>query len=195
MARTLSLFALLLVGCSGAGNSDLFTGAPGEPGSSEPEVTASEPTTSTKKQQPTAPGEPAAAPAPAAPAPAAPTPPATTPDPAPPPAPTCTHEDEPNDEIHKATSFTTSICGKINTASDIDYVSFVVPPGKTEIAIKHDETGGKVAYRYYIQGIYLPFAGDGMTVIPGVTYSIQMKLAPTSATADRPNYQVDISFK
>ena len=185
-ARALSLFALLLVGCSGAGNADLFNGDPGEPASAEQnDTSASDPGPSTNKQQPTVPGQFAAAPPPAA----------DTPPVAPDPMPKCPQEAEPNNDINKATLFTTSLCGQIGTASDVDFVSFVVPAGKTEVAIKHDAKGGKIAYRYYLQGIYLPIGGDGMKVIPGATYSIQMKLSPTSASTDRPSYQVDISFK
>jgi hypothetical protein len=192
-ARALSLFALLLVGCSGAGNADLFNGDPGAPPSSEDDDTAVEPVASTKKE---APGQPAAAPAPgSAPAPEAPSTPAppTTPDPDP--APSCTHAAEPNNDLNHATVFTASLCGKIDSATDVDFGSFVVPAGKTQISIAHSEEGGKVAYRYYLQGILLPLAGDGMIVIPGMTYSVQAKLSSASNSGDRPTYHLDVSFK
>jgi hypothetical protein len=191
--RALSFFALLLVGCGGAGNEDLFNGDPGQPAALEDNDTAeSDPVSSTKKDAPAPPS--AAAPAPSVPAtPSDPATPPATPDPDP--APSCTHTAEPNNDLGHATTFTTSLCGKIDSASDVDFGSFVVPAGKTQISIKHDEQGGKVAYRYYLQGILLPLAGDGMIVIPGLTYSVQMKLSPSSNAADRPTYQLDVSFK
>ena len=196
-ARALSFFALLLVGCSGAGNADLFNGDPGAPTSTEDDVSATEPTPSTKKQQPAAPGMlPGETPAPAPSDPGSGTPgtPAD-PVPTPAPAPSCTPAAEPNNDLGHAVAFTTSLCGKIDTASDVDYGTFVVPAGKTEISITHAEQDGSVIYLYYFQGIPLLLAGDGMKVLSGATYGVQIRRSPMSPSAQRPTYKLDISFK
>jgi len=193
-ARALSFFALLLVGCSGAGNADLFNGDPGAPASAEDDVSATEPTSSTKKQQPTAPGTlPGETPAPAPSDPGAGTP--ADPAPAPAPVPSCTQAAEPNNDLGHAVAFTTSLCGKIDTASDADFGAFVVPAGKTELSIQHAEQDGSVIYLYYFQGIPLLLGGDGMKVLPGATYGVQIKRSPVSPSAQRPTYKLDISFK
>ncbi len=180
--RALSLLALVLVGCSGASNQDLFGAASGQNEENDTSATQPAPSSSPKPSATTEPQ----------PAPVAPTQDAGAD--AAPEAAKCTPPIEPNDSIGNATPFTSSFCGKIDGPGDIDFAKFVVPAGATGLAITHDEKGGKVAYRYYLNGVLLPVQGDGIPAIAGVTYTVQIKLAANSNVGDRPTYQLNVFF-
>jgi hypothetical protein len=183
-ARALSLFALLVAGCSGAGNTDLF-GTPSEPQAEDTSPTEPVPSATTPVTPPSN-----------NPPPPVPVVPDAGPNDAEPPPSKCTPEVEPNSTMTKATTFTVALCGKINSYSDTDYGRFVVPAGATSVAITHAEQGGMVAYRYYVNGQFLNIIdSDDIKVTPGQVYSVQMKLAPTSNGEDRPTYELGITFQ
>jgi len=179
-ARALPLAALVLVSCSGAAGSDLFAA----------DETAAAPTD----------------PAPTGTGTAHPVPPLTeagTPEPPPvvpdagrpdvdPPTPTCTPESEPNNDVAHATAFTGSFCGKIAGANDVDFGRFLVPQNAKTMAITHAESGGKVSYRYYLNGQLLPLS-ESIEAIPGAAYTVQIKLA--NGNGNTPSYQLDVAFK
>lgn len=198
-ARGLSLLALpilggalALLGCSGAGNADLFddSSSPGNDTSSIDPATPSAPAKSpaSNHQAPSAPSAPVTTPG-AAPAPKEPTPPAAV----------CTHEVEPNNGSAKATPFTSCFAGRIDSRDDVDWGSFTAPKGAKVIALKHAETNGAVSYTYWMNGLPILFADDSageLDVVPGATYAVQIRSAQAgSGTNTHPTYQLDISFK
>ena len=63
----------------------------------------------------------------------------------------------------------TSFCGKIDSAADVDYASFVVPMGAKTIDVKHSEKNGKAVYRYFLGGA--SFGSD--PVQPGTSQTLQ----------------------
>jgi len=109
-----------------------------------------------------------------------------------PPTPTCTPEAEPNNDLAHATPFVGSFCGKIGSGNDVDFGSFVVPPNAKSIVISHSENGGKVNYRYYLNGRLLA-ASDPIDAVPGATYAVQIK--PGNGGSDSPSYKLDVAFK
>ncbi len=181
-ARALCLVAVALAGCSGAAGSDLFaadqSASPTDPApiGSTPDPTPPLPDGSTVDPTPGPPdaGRPEVDP----------------------PAPTCTPEAEPNNDLGHATPFTTSLCGKIATANDVDFGTFKVPQNAKDMQITHVENGGKVNYRYYLNGTLLPLS-ESIDAIPGATYGVQIKLAtgPVSPGGSTPSYQLDVQFK
>ena len=194
-AHALSLVTLVtlasLVGCSGAGNADLFddSSSPGNDTSSinpAPSAPAKSPASDDKAPSaPSGPVTPGGTPAPKEPAPA--------PSPA-----ACTQEVEPNNVAAKATPFTSCLAGKIDSKDDVDWGTFTAPKGAKSITLKHAETNGAVSYTYYMNGLPL-FAGGGdreIDVVPGTTYAVQIRSAqPGSGGNVRPTYQLDISFQ
>ncbi len=193
-SRSLSAFAplvcaLALVACSGAGNDDLFEGT-GEAN----DTSATSPAGATPPSGAT-PGGATPGGATPTPAPAATPPPPDTNAVPPPAAATCTPEIEPNNDVTKATPFKTSLCGKIDSASDVDYASFVVPKGATTIDVKHSEKNGKAAYRYFLGGAMLGTDPDLLEPIPGATYTVQIRLDRSGSTTALPTYELDIAFK
>lgn len=178
-----AVVALALVGCSGAGNQDLFDGD-GDPRTDTNAVTPS------PSGSATAPASPGAV--------LPPNNPGTTP-PKPEgederPAAKCTPEAEPNNDLAKATPFTTGLCGKIDSNNDVDYGRLTVPVGKTTIVFKHSEKGGKASYRFFAGAVPAQQSGDEVKVIPGMTYSVQVKLASGEGN-NRPTYELDVEFK
>jgi hypothetical protein len=180
-ARLLSVLGLLLVGCSGATNQDLF-----EPsGASDTASTLPGPGSSDSSEPPSR----------------AQLPPASSPDAGTvptPPAPTgkCTQEvAEPNNDVRKATQFTSGLCGKIDSNNDVDYGTFTVPPGTKRITWRHAEKGGgRVSYSFSIVGgIPLPQDGDELDVVPGATYTVQIRAAQGNG-GDRPSYELTIEL-
>ena len=197
-ARALSLFtfpivagalALALVGCSGAGNADLFD-----------DSSSAGNDTSSINPAPSAPAKSAASNDPAASAPPAPVKPGETPgpkDPAPPAA-DCTQEVEPNNVAAKATPFASCLAGKIDSRDDVDWGTFTAPKGAKAIVLKHAETNGAVSYAYYMNG--LPLFAEGsdraLDLVPGATYAVQIRSAQAGNGGNtRPTYQLDISFQ
>lgn len=179
----LSLFAL--AACSGAGNQDLFEGA-----TEQNDTSTTLPSPSGASPSNPGAGTPA-------------TPPATNkdagttpPDPDPDPQPAkCTQEKEPNDDVAKATPFTTGLCGKIESGNDVDFGSFVVPPNAKSITWKHTESSGKLTYRFFIGGIQVPaLDDDSLRVVPGATYAVQVKTASGNG-GNRPSYELTVTIK
>jgi hypothetical protein len=182
-ARALTFVALVLAGCSGAGNADLFEGS-----GNQNDIAATDPAPSA-----TTPTPPSEVPDAGPPVPVPPVRDAGVD--APPPPPACTPEAEPNNDINHATTFTASLCGKIDSNNDVDFGRFVVPAGAKNLTITHAEQNGKVSYRYYLDGQLLPVNGGDINAIPGAVYSVQIKLSPAGSGGDRPTYQLDVSFK
>ena len=185
---TAALLALPVAACSGADNQDLFADQAPQNDTSSSNPAPSSPAKTPADQPSSAPATGTAG-TPAAPA-ADPTPAPTPPDqPA-----KCTQEIEPNNDLAHPTPFTASFCGKIDSANDVDYGSFVVPKGATSIALRHAENNGTVSYRYFMDGV--PMLGpDGVLMaVPGATYTVQIKATQNGGGA-RPTYELDVSFK
>ncbi len=115
---------------------------------------------------------------------------------APPPPASCTMEVEPNNEAHRATRFAACIDGSLKK-SDVDFVEIVAPARTTKVSIAHEESGGKVSYRVYIDGMPLSaFTGDAPDYIPAVasaTYRFQIQ--PSGAGGGARTYRLDVSFE
>jgi len=190
-ARVRSCFVLVafapavvaLAACSGAGNQDLFEG------SGDPTVgsNATDPAPSPSASV-TAPGSSGAVLPPRT----EPTPPKKD-EPEPPQA-TCTPEVEPNNDVARATVFTTSFCGKIASSGDVDHGRFTVPAGKTTIVFKIDQKGGEVSTRFFAGAVAVQPQGDEIRVVPGMPYTVQIRLA-NGEGGNRPTYELDVSFK
>lgn len=176
---------LALAGCSGAGNEDLFDGS-GDP-SSESNATQPAPSPSASASASASGSSGAALPPPSAPTP----PPKNEDDP---PQATCTPEAEPNNDLARATAFTTRFCGKIESGGDVDHGRFTVPAGKTTILFKVDDKGGKVTTKFFAGTVAVQPQGDELRVVPGMPYTVQIRLA-SGEGANRPTYEVDVSFK
>ena len=194
--RALAILTVVLVGCSGAGNQDLFDDSAS--GNATSSVNPTTPAGSTK----TPGASDTKTPSDGAPAPTTPAPTPTMPvDPVQPPADNgkCTAEIEPNDTAAKATAFTSRFCGKIDTASDVDFGTFVVPKGAQSIVIQHSEKGGSVTYRYLVNGVSMPAIDIGdiqLDVVPGTTYAISARASQfQNGSGQHPTYEVDVTFK
>jgi hypothetical protein len=179
-AMFVSIPVALLAACSGASPSDLF-----DPVSSESSGTEA------------APGS-AATPVGGGASTSPPTAPLGTPDAGmPPPKPSCTDEGASNDTLAKATPFDACLTGKV-AAADIDYGAIVAPKSATKIAIDHEEVGGKVSFRIFINGVAATpaFTGDppDIAVIPGATYQFQMRTSPTNSAGER-TYVLRVRFE
>jgi hypothetical protein len=175
LARALALpGAFALAACSGAGNEDLFTPASSsDTSSTSPSGSNDKPSSSNGTTTPPtkAPGPPTQQEA-------------------------CTQESEPNNDVDNATSFTSGLCGKIGNQNDVDYGTFDVPGDAKGITITHAETGGKVTYRFALDGVPIPLQGDQLKAIPGATYTVQIRLDRSGGgTGGLPGYELYVSFK
>lgn len=178
--------ALALVACSGAGNDDLFAGS-----AEANDISTNDPSPAAHPgTNPTVAPPPSPSPAPGTGAPDAGTvsPPVPTP-------PSCTQEVEPNNDFAKATPFKASFCGKIDSAADVDYASFVVPVGAKTIDVKHAEKNGKAVYRYFLGGASLGSDPSALEAIPGATYTVQIRLDKSGSATALPTYELDVTFQ
>lgn len=116
--------------------------------------------------------------------------------PPPPPAPACTKEVEPNNEANRATSFTSCIEGSLKK-SDVDFVEIVAPAQTTKITIAHEDDGGKIAYRAYINGMPFPaFTGDAPDYIPAVTSATyRFQIQPFGSSSATRSYRLTVTFE
>jgi hypothetical protein len=173
LARALALpCALALTACSGAGNEDLF-----QPSSSDSASTTPSGSSETRSPSNGTPGSPAK-------------------DPGAQHTAACTPEVEPNDDVDNATSFTSGLCGKIDAPGDVDYGTFDVPADAKSITVRHTETGGKVTYKYAVQGVPIALQGDQLKAVPGATYTVQIRLDRSGGgNGGLPSYELDVSFK
>lgn len=179
-------------GCSGAEESDLL--GPEASGG----ATASQndtPATSTDSTTPS-PGSGSAPSNPAEPKPAEPTPtdPGTTPNPGPT-KPACAAEGLDNNTFNQADVFDACIAGKL-IDRDVDFVATVAPAGVKQVLIEHTESGGKVAYKVYVNGMSATFFDtppDDLPAIPGAKYTFKVE-KPYGATGDR-DWQLKVTFQ
>lgn len=187
----LSLGIPLLVAvtaCSGAEESDLFGpepsgGASAAPGSST-DPTTPEPADGSGSSSPDGTDEPAPSPSDpgTAPAPGA-------------PKPVCAAESLDNDELRKADEFDACIAGKL-IGKEVDYVSTVAPANAKQVFIKHTESGGKVAYRMFVNGFSASFTDtvpDEIPAVPNAKYTF--KLEPTGGTIGDRDWQLEVTFQ
>jgi hypothetical protein len=180
--RKLSFVAILLLGCSGAGNQDLF--AP-----TGQDVAATEPTPSAPATPPAAPPSSDPTTPPAAPPPSDPGP--AKNDPPEPAEPACTPEAEPNDTVKAATRFTTSFCGTIGSKGDIDNGSVVAPADARKMKYSASAKDGRVVMYVLADGFPIFFEDGEIRVIPGTTYTFQMQ----QNSGAHPSYEVDVTFE
>lgn len=182
------VLAIGLVACSGAAETELFDGdgANGTGISSSP----TDPTPSKSgSSSDTSSSPPASAPPPVS----------TTPPPGqrdPPPAgDDCTTELEPNDDLDSATPFDKSLCGKIDSKNDVDYGEIVAPDDATKMTYSITSKDGNVAHRFYVDGAPTFLENGGaMHVVPGATYTVELRLPPGSGGA-KPSYRIDVTFE
>ncbi|MDB4937868.1 MAG: hypothetical protein JWP87_4840 [Labilithrix sp.] len=179
--RSLSVLALLVVpglaACAGAGNQDLFdetaegndtSSADPTPSSQKPPGTSSTPAPTPGAKDPEGPqANPGA----------------------------CTQEVESNDDKQSATKFQTSLCGKIDSANDIDWASFTVPVDAKTVSLTTSEKGGAATYRYYLLGQSIGTNVDELKVLPGATYMVQIRPNRDNGNGGLPTYQLDVSFQ
>lgn len=197
--RTVSLFALLVVaGCSGATETELFgpatqdrsttepTGSSGDTGAATGESGQATPSTSSDPAPPTkqgdengnAKGD------------------SQTPPPPPPPTSSCVAEIEPNDGPELANAFTSCFSGALKRG-DLDYARIVAPANATTMKIEHTEDGGSVWYRIYVNGTPYPaFTGQAPSYIPaiaGARYDFEM--SPSTMGGGNRSYQLNVTFE
>lgn len=115
----------------------------------------------------------------------------------PPPPPKCASESEPNDGFQAADTFTACIEGTLK-GRDIDYVSTVAPGATKKISILHNESGGKVAYRVYVNGVPYPSFTEeppaSIPATPNAKYTFQLQPSGQSTTGDR-TWKLEVSFQ
>lgn len=181
--RKLSFVAILLAGCSGAGNEDLFAPSPGQ------SVAATDPTPSNPATPPAAPPDQGSSSSP---------PPQSggqdpqKNDPPPPAEPTCTPESEPNDTIKAATPFKTSFCGQLTTKGDVDNAKVTAPDSAKRIKYNVTSNDGRVTLRVFADGFPIILDNGSMPVMPGSVYTFQIS---QSSSGGHPTYEVDVTFE
>ena len=181
MSISVSVFAVVLAACSGAGNEDLFEETEQQDVSkTDPAPTTTDPvkTTPGKTGETTTPGTPA--------------PPATPT--TPPAADACTQEIEPNNDLVRATPFKERLCGKIDSATDVDYGRIIVPAKATTLTFKHSEKNGRLNYRFFLNSVPIQ-ANEEINVLPGATYSVQIRPPTGGGGGDRPQYELEVAFQ
>lgn len=114
---------------------------------------------------------------------------------APPSPPACAAEIEPNDDAEDATPFTRCVRGTVR-GRDVDFVEITAPADATGIEIAHSETGGKVAYRVYINGMPFPsFSGDAPDFIPAVTSATyRFEIERSGGGGATRAYELEVTF-
>lgn len=119
---------------------------------------------------------------------------------APPPAPVCAVEVEPNNAADDATAFATCFSGVLDTTRDRDFWMFTAPEGATVLTLAHVETG-PIAYRVYESsglGALFPTTfttgSPPIAVTAGAKYLIRLT-ASGAAPAGPRGYQVTATFE
>ncbi len=170
----------LLAACSGASETELFEPARSqqsgtEPGSGTSPVGNSSGGSSTKPPPPPDAG--------------------TTPPPPPPVV--CSEEADGNNKISDATPFAGCLTGKVEE-NDVDYGETTAPITAMKVTIEHEETGGKVSYRVYINGVAATPAFTGaapaVKAVPGAKYQFRMSTSPANDDDER-TYTLRVTFE
>lgn len=182
---------IAVTGCSGAEQSDLFlpeaSGGGASSSRSDTPATNSDSTTpSPGSASPSEPGDPG-------PSDPAPSDPGTAPNPGPT-KPVCAAEGLDNDEFKTADAFDSCIAGELSDR-DVDFASIVAPANAKQILIEHTESGGKVAYKVYVNGMSASFFDappDDLPAIPGAKYTFKVE-RPYGSTGDR-EWQLKVTF-
>jgi len=189
-ASTCALFAgasLGAVACSGATNQDLFDGT-----SAENDVNGTLPTPSPSTSTGTSGGTSGTPTAP---------PTSTTPTPTPPTEPepeACVTEKENNNSAATANEFKTCFKGQLANSGDVDWGSFTVPAGTKTTAWTHKESGGKVTYRFQVEGIPVdigPGADGELKLQAGATYVVRVGVQTGSGGSGAKTWELNLSFK
>lgn len=114
----------------------------------------------------------------------------------PPPAPSCASESEPNDSIQAADTFKSCIAGGLK-GREVDFVSTVAPATTKQVSIVHTESGGKVAYKVYVNGVPYPSFTDeppaSLPATPNATYTFQIQ--PTGQSTGDRTWKLEVSFQ
>lgn len=182
--RHAALF-IALCACSGAGNQDLFEGSSTE---SDVQGTLPTPTPSpspSPSNAPTSTTTPPSAPPPAAPAP--------TPQPE-----TCVAEKENNNTQANANEFKTCFKGQLSNNNDVDFGVFTVPAGTKSTAWTHKESGGKVAYRFQMEGLPIdvgPGIDGELRLTAGETYVVRVAPQNTGGGGGTKTWELNLTFK
>lgn len=195
--RSLSIVALLFASaCSGATSTELFDDVGQESVPAAPIVGRDDGTSNGGSPGDTSGGSSSSSSSSSSGAPSVPEP-GPSADAGPPPASGgCVAEQEPNDGPAQTQWFTSCFKGAVKR-SDLDYASISAPLTAKKIEIRHEEKGGDVRYRMYINGVaYETFTGDAPDFIPvfgGATYSFEMTAAG-SGGGER-TYELEVTFE
>lgn len=183
MIRYAPLFIASLAACSGAGNQDLFVGS----SSTESDVAGTLPTpTASPTSAPTGTTTPPS------------TPPPATPTPTPQPE-TCVAEKEGNNSAANANEFKTCFKGQLSTNNDVDYGAFEVPAGTKSTVWTHKESGGKVTYRFQLEGLPVdvgPSADGELRLMAGEKYVVRVAVqnAGTGGGGGTKTWELNLAF-
>lgn len=108
----------------------------------------------------------------------------------------CIAESEPNDDASGTDWFTKCFTGALKKG-DHDFASISAPVGARSIEIDHDENGGNVTYRIYINNVPSgTFTDEPPRFIPvfgGATYSFEM--TPAGGGSGNRTYKLDVKFE
>ena len=185
----LASFALGAVACSGATNQDLFEG-----NTAESDVNGTLPTPSpSASTSGTSGGTSGSGTTPA--------PTSTTPGSTPPTEPepdACVTEKENNNSAANANDFKTCFKGQLANNNDVDWGSFTVPAGTKTTAWTHKETGGKVTYRFQMEGIPVdvgPGPDGELRLQAGATYVVRVGVQTGTGGNNAKSWELNLSFK
>ena len=128
----------------------------------------------------------------------------------PPAEPECGKEQEPNNDVDKATEIDKCLSGELANWQDTDYLKITAPEGVTDMLIDHNEPKGKVNYT-----VTIPQNGGGGTggtnnfnmsfsdkapktkIKPGQTYLFQLKWDNNGqgSTSEARPWTIRVSFE
>jgi hypothetical protein len=108
----------------------------------------------------------------------------------------CLVEKEPNDDPEHTEWFTHCFEGTVKK-DDTDFASIRAPQTAARLTIEHQETGGPVRYRLYMNGLgigsFTSKPPDFLPAFGGVTYSFEISTAGSSAAAR--HYELTVTFE
>lgn len=119
---------------------------------------------------------------------------------APPPAPACAAENEPNNAADDATAFATCFEGVLDTTRDRDFWMVTAPAGATALVLTHVEAG-PIAYRVYEDsglGAFFPTTfttgSPRIAVTAGAKYLVRLTASGANPPGPR-GYQATATFE
>lgn len=93
-----------------------------------------------------------------------------------PPSPSCTQESEPNDAPRSANELVTSVCGVLDPASEVDFLTFELPEGTKTMGLGFE---GDIKMRVFVEGHdtveISPKENPPVPFVIGTPYYIQIR--------------------